>query len=92
MNETPHSSAAMAAPSAKPSPMLTGVDTLIDLLEREASELARKGPVERAGATRGVPTAGALSEQMEELDEFVHQPLADSRLAAARPAPAARGG
>lgn len=52
------------------SPMLTGVDTLIELLESEAADLASKGASRPAGV-KGVPAPSVPDEQLDDLDQFI---------------------
>jgi predicted secreted protein len=64
-----------------PSPMLAGVDALIEVLERQVVELASKGEV-ASGTVRGAPSTpsvarvarvATVSAQMEDLDLFIHR-------------------
>ena len=72
MRASTQTGATTARASTAPSPMLTGVDTLIVLLERQAADLASKSE-SAPGAVRGVPAPGVLGEQMDDLDLFIRR-------------------
>jgi hypothetical protein len=61
---------------AERSPMLTGIETLIGLVEKRARELEGQSvPLSKSAPepTRDVPDAGTLATQMEDLDIFLRR-------------------